>query len=293
MANKQAVKPGRTSIIYGQSGSGKTTQIGDYAKYIFKTTGKKTRLHSADMGGSGSQFGSLKPFINLGIISVDSYQESDDPWEWMNQSVSGPTPDDVGLEAYDSGTSSGEALLSYCAKAAAKGIQIGQQKTFKLNIPTSDGGSMVIGANNESQYGLVQTFLLDMMWKSTWLSQRHGADVIWTFGEHRAENSNEAPIVGPKLAGRALTGSIPKWFGYTFRIVSIPQLDGPAIHTLHLQEQPELGGLGMSFGNPRYPLDATTPLPSSITPASISEFWRLSEQGEQEATDNLRAELGL
>ena len=60
---------------------------------------------------------------------------------------------------------------------------------------------------------------------------------------------------------------------------------------LHLQEKTELSGLGMSFGNSRYPLDATTPLPASIEPASLSEFWRLLQQGQDEALANLSSEL--
>lgn len=276
---------GRTTALYGVSGSGKTTQIGEYAKYIFKTTGKKTKLFAADLGG----YDSLDPFVDLGILEVDTFGEADDPWTWINDAVSGPVADDIGLVAIDSATSVGEALLSNCAKQAAKGVQIGQQKVFKLVIPTAKE-PITIGGNNESQYGLVQTYLLDMIWKSTWLARRQSIDVLWTFGEHRAER-DEVPIVGPKLAGKALTGQIPKWLRYTFRIVAVPQVDSPAKHILHIQEQADPSG--MSFGNSRYPLDATTELPSSIEPASIVRVWELIEQGKEEARENLKSQLGL
>lgn len=281
------MKQGRTLGLYGLSGSGKTTQIGEYAKFIKKTTGKKTQLHAMDMGG----FDSIMPLIDIGLIDVDIYNEADDPWTWINAAVSTVDDESYGLKAFDSGTSVGEALIAYCAKAAAEGTQIGQERMFRLTIPTK-AEPIVIGANNKSQYGLIQTFLLDMVWKSTWLARRSGVDVMWTFGEHRAEDPNDAPIVGPKLAGKALTGSIPKWLRYTLRMVSIPGGQGePARHVLYCQEQPELNGLGMSFANARYPLDATTPLPAMIEPASLPLFWNLIQQAEDEAKAKLTQEL--
>ena len=49
----------------------------------------------------------------------------------------------------------------------------------------------------------------------------------------------------------------------------------------------------MGFGNARYSLDASTPLPLSVEPASLVEALRLIEGGAEEAESNLRLELGL
>lgn len=276
---------GRTIALYGQSGTGKTTQAGQHAKYVKKTTGKNTKYVAADLGGHDS----IDPLIRVGVVEPHYFNEGDDPWVWINDHTSTSPGADIGLVIFDSGTSMGEALLASAAKHAAAGLKVGAQNPLKFTIP---GTKLTIGANNESQYGVVQSFLLDAIWKSTWLA-RKGVDVLWTFGEHRAENPNDAPIVGPKLAGKALTGSIPKWFKYTLRLVTTATEGSAASHKLLIQEQPELGGVGMSFGNSRYPLEAVTPLPAVIEPASIVAFWEILEQGQKEADEQLRIELGL
>jgi hypothetical protein len=147
-----------------------------------------------------------------------------------------------------------------------------------------------VGANTESQYGVIQTFQCGEIWNSTWLTQR-GIDVIWTFSVFKGEKADDSLILGPKLAGKALTSAIPKWFNYTLYVKEEAVPSAPSKHVLFCQATPELAGMGVAFGNPRYPLDATTPLPPRIEPASMVEFFRLIEQGQTEAEDNLRREL--
>lgn len=274
----------RTIALYGDTGSGKTTLGGEMAKEEFRQNRKYTILHAADMGG----YQSLKPLINLGVVRVDSPSEGEDLWNWVNNAVSSPTPEDVGLRIYDSGTSMGEGLLSFAANSDMK---IGAQNTQKFTV-NKGKDALVVGSNNMNHYGIVQTFLLDKIWKSTWLAQK-GPDVLWTFSTDRGENTLDQPLVGPKLAGHALTAAIPKWFNYTFRVVSIPVVDSAPRHVLYLQEQSENGGAVMGFGNARYSLDATTPLPLSVEPASLVRALELIEAGSQEAEDALRLELGL
>lgn len=277
---------GRTIALYGLTGTGKSTQAGQHAKRIQKLHNKKTRLVAADMGGQDS----IQPLIDLGVISeVNLMPEDVDPWTWINSQVSGPINPDIGLVIYDSGTGMSEALMSNAAKLATQGVKIGTQPAAKFNVP----GGMAIGANTESHYLVVQTFMMDAIWKSTWLA-RKGVDVLWTFGEHRAENPNEAAIVGPQLAGKALSGKLPKWLRYTLRLVTEADLGGgPPKHVMYIQEKSELNGQGMSFANARYPLEANTVLPFAIEPANINTFWDIIENGQQEARDAIRMELGL
>ena len=272
----------RTIALYGETGSGKTTLAGELAKHQFKTDRTKTLLNTSDMGG----FESLLPLVKVGVIDVNQYNIEDDPWIWINTVCSTKPPDDVGLVVFDSATSDSEAILSYIAKSEGK---VGAQTTQKFTV-TSKDKSLVVGSNNMNHYGIVQTFMLDMIWKSTWLAKQ-GVDVLWTFSTDKGENANDQTVIGPKLAGHALTSAIPKWFKYTFRVTSVPQLDNPPSHVLYLQEQTENGMLG--FGNARYPLDALTPLPEKLEPASLVEALRLIEQGQVEAEQSLRDELGL
>ena len=54
----------RTGLIYGESGTFKTTQIGTLARYIYRRTGKPIRLISADLGG----WGPIQQEIDAGLI---------------------------------------------------------------------------------------------------------------------------------------------------------------------------------------------------------------------------------
>ena len=55
-----------TMVLYGPTGSRKTSQIGEFAKYIYEKTGKITRLVSCDGGG----WAPIQDLINAGIIEA-------------------------------------------------------------------------------------------------------------------------------------------------------------------------------------------------------------------------------
>lgn len=272
--------PGRTISLYGDSGAGKTTQLGELAKDRWKSRKQRLRLHTADRGG----FKSILPLVRLGIVVVDELGQGDNPWDWINRAVDPDDDPDIGIEAYESGTSFGEACLSATAKSPTK---IGQQATQRFKT----GENSSIGINNMAHYGIVQSFLLDAMWTSSWIT-RKGKDVIWTFSTLRSESTDAEQIVGMEMAGKALTPKMPKWFENTFRIVTITN-GGKPEHVLYIQPQPGATSSAVSFGNARYPLDATTELPVQISPASIVEALRLIDLGQEEAYDALKAELGV
>lgn len=274
---------GRTIALYGESGSGKTTQAGEYAKYVRKTRGQNSILFTSDLGG----FDSIGHLVRAGVVTPIQLGPGEDPWIWVNEAVNGKKiPKDIGLAIFDSGTSMSEALLTACHKSD---WQIGQQKTQKFTVSRGEK-NLNVSVNNEAHYGVVQGFMLEQIWASTWLSTRP-MDVLWTFSVHRGEEQDRTPILGPKLAGKALTAAIPKWFKYTFRIASLPQDGSAPRHVLYLTEYPELSGMGHSYGNARYPIDAVTPLPATIEPASIMTAMELIDQGQKEADERLKLEL--
>jgi hypothetical protein len=285
LSHKEILLPtGKTIGLYGDTGAGKTTLAGEYAKHTYKETRKKTFLYTCDRGG----YESIKSLERLGIMDVSSLGPSDDSWIWVDSAVTGSgITDEHGLAIFDSGTSMSEALLSACSHAD---FQIGQQRTQKFTV-SKGAKSLSVAINNEAHYGVVQGFLLDAIWKSTWLTGR-GVDVLWTFSVHRGEEQDRTPILGPKLAGKALTAAIPKWFQYFFRVTSVPVAGEAPRHILHLTEAEELAGLGHSFGNARYPLGVTA-LPPTIEPASLVGAIDLIERGQDEALALAKAELGL
>lgn len=282
---KRPVIAGKTIGLYGPTGSGKTTQLGELAKHKWKESKQRTRLNSSDRGG----FGSLAPLVRAGIIVPNVLSESDDPWIWANTAARGKDlTDDIGLNAFDSGTSLAATLLSACAAAP---FQIGQRKAQTFAV-TRGKETLTVNSASDAQYGVVQAFMRDIIWASSWLTQRD-IDVVWTFLEYRSEEQDRTPILGPKLVGKALTPEVPSWFEYTWRIAAVPgQGDDLPKHVLYTTEHSELAGLGHSFGNSRIPL-GVDPLPATIEPASLAEIFTMIATRQKEADDNLKRELGL
>jgi hypothetical protein len=275
---------GITLELIGDSGSGKTTQAGELAKHVYKTRGKRSVLNTADRGG----YDSISALERAGVMTINELKQEDDPWIYVNNAVQKSSyPDDIGLAIFDSGTSLSDILLTACSHSD---FQIGQQRTQKFTVSRGTH-NLTVAINNEAHFGVVQGFMLDQIRQSTWLVER-GIDVMWTFALHRGESQDRTPILGPKLAGKALTPFLPKEFRYTFRIESIPQEGTEPLHRLYLTEHPELAGLGHSFGNARYPL-GVTPLPAYLEPASLSEALVLIQKGQQEADELVKRELGL
>ncbi len=268
---------GRTIALYGDTDSGKTTQIGQLAKDTWKRKGLKTWLNFTDQGG----YESIKPMEKAGFLTVNPIKQGQDPWLYINDAVRGDylTPE-YGLVANDSAASQSERLLDWITKDPR---QIGQQKTQRFTVTVGDR-SLAVGANNESHYGLVQSFMRDALWQSTYLIDK-GIDVVWTFGLHRGEAADGSLRLGPLLCGKALTPILPKWFRYVWPLVTLTPAPGQTPkHALFLAEQPDpLGSGGMYFANSRYPLEAQTPLPAVLEPASVVEALRLIELGHAEA----------
>src|SRR5689334_8721312 len=71
-------------LLFGNTGSGKTAQIGELAEYYFKKDKKTTRLYAADPGG----WITIDPYIELGIIELVPYF-GDNPWFWIDNAVRG------------------------------------------------------------------------------------------------------------------------------------------------------------------------------------------------------------
>jgi hypothetical protein len=278
---------GKTIALYAESGRGKTTQAGEYAKYVRKTRGKNAVLYTSDLGG----YDSLGPLVRKGVVTpVEFRPDVDNAWVWIDDGVEGrlngkPLDETYGLAIFDSGTSMAEALLTACSHSD---FQIGQQRTQKFSVTRGDR-NLTVAINNEAHYGVVQGFLLDAIWKSTWLTRR-GIDVIWTFSVHRGEEQDRTPILGPKLAGKALTASIPKWFKFCFRLDTEPVEGNLPQHVLYTTIQSEMAGLGQSFGNIRCPLGVTPP-PAVIRPASLVVAIQELERCQKEADDLLESEL--
>lgn len=266
---------GRLIALYGATGTGKTTLLGEYAELIKAETGKRLLLNGSDLGG----FNSIIPQVDAGLVEVNEFVHGEaDPWNWINDAVKGKNlSEQIGAVGFDSAQSMGEALLGFITKSDWK---VGQQSTQRFTVNRGKE-ALTVGLNNEAHYGLVQGFMLDKIWDSTWMV-RNGIDVIWTFGEWRGEDAKDAPVIGPAIVGKALTPKIPKWFQFTFRTVSIPEAGQADRHLLQITPQPEMAGSAVAMANPRWPKGIECP--AFIEPASLKEFFLQWEGAIDRAT---------
>lgn len=294
-----------TICLYGPSQSGKTTQLGVLAEDEFRRTQRVTRLYTADPGGAVS----LTPYFKLGVIEPVNLKGIPRPWEWLDKIVQGMLPEmtpsgvrwqldaerngRVGVWAYDSGTGIGDELMLDQSAKAAMGVHLGGQRP---NFQVREGDVSVTGYA-PAHYGNAQTVLAQKIKQSFLLP----GTVVWTFTARagKDEDGQGTPtFIGPQLVGNALTPEIPRWFLYTFRLVTIPAnaaLEVSEEHRLYLKPCADAttGAAGAVLTNNRAPLDAASAVPAYISPASVVEALALLKKAEAEAEAAIAARLGI
>lgn len=280
----------RTILMYGRTNSGKTAQIGVLAEYVFKTTGKKTRLYTGDKGGVEP----IQPHIDLGIIDLIEIGDSD-PWIFYNRAVRGYVRDkdnkwvldpernaQVGCYAFESLRAFAESLMTSMAQKAAQGVNIGGGANIQFAVQ-GDGETLKVSGSNMAHFGVAQSRVTEEVWES----QKLDADyIVWTSSVSKDEDTTAAgKVLGPDVIGKALTAEVPRWFNYTFRIDVIPAQQGKAErHILYLGNHVDVGaGNAAGLGNIRRPLDAGAMTSNTIEPADIGKAMQTIVDGGQDA----------
>lgn len=284
----------KSILLYGDSGDGKTSLLGEFSEWIYKNTGKKTRLYSSDRGGAET----IRPYIDLGIIDLITLDN--DPWVWLNCAVQGKIKvggkwvtsitDDIGFYAFEGMTSIADELMSSLAKKAGQGVNIGGGSSTSFKASDS-GENLTISGNNMSHYNVVQMRVLEEVWKS----QQLPGWTAWTAAVKRDEDPNASgKILGPAVAGKALTAELPRYFTYSFRVSAVPaSLGGKEKHILYMGDHTDLAaGNSKGLGNTRNPLDAPA-LPATIEPASLVKAIELINAGYKPALDTIKKRLNI
>lgn len=230
VSNPEAVAEmlSNTMVLYGPTGSRKTSQIGEYAKYIYEKTGKITRLISLDGGG----WAPIQDLINAGIISA--WRAVDEPrllnaliaaskgaWPKLTSKglrVPGPVVvpstdqrgkamNDVGAYAVEGWTSIASAVMRFLVD---KGQKINEDVVSKF-VEDSDFGSFSFGAPSRGHFGFAQNFILDLIKNFSGLPVER---VLYTALEGKGEDKLTKQLqYGPQVAGNAITASIPQYVG--------------------------------------------------------------------------------
>lgn len=288
-----------TIMLFGTTGSGKTAQIGELAEWYFATQKKKTRLYTADRGG----WITIQPYVELGIIEVVPL--FDDPWLWVNHAVKGDKVVDgkwvpgvdphIAMYAFEGMTSIADAVMSWMAQASGRGVNIGGQGAMNFKVSQGTGKdleSITIGTNNMAHYGVAQQQVYEKATESQYLP----GTIFWTAGDKRTEDDANGGVVGPQVAGKAMTAEVPRWFKYTLRIATEAMAGTAVKHVLHLEDHIEMNArMARAMSNSRTPLAGAdvAPMPSIIEPASIVKFLELTQKRQTSATDAIKRRLGL
>lgn len=217
-----------TMVIYGPTGTRKTTQVGEFAKHIYAKTGKITRLISMDGGG----WGPIQDLINAGIIEAWRMVEEANPkvalikaskGAWPKKLVNGLRGDslvseptslqrkdflkDVGAFAIESWASISRAIIR---DTVTKGTKISEDVVGRFTEET-DMGSETFGAPGKSHYGFTQNILLDIIRNFSALPVER---VLYTSIEAKGEDKILGKLeYGPMAAGSAITAIIPTYVG--------------------------------------------------------------------------------
>ena len=281
-----------TVLLYGRSNSGKSTQIGVMAEHVYKTTGKKTRLYTADKGGIDP----ILPYVNLDIIEAVEMGDTS-PFIFLNKAANGyirsgegkwvkddAANEKVGCYAFESMRGIAEALMAEMAKKASEGVSIGGGANISFGVQ-SDGEALKISGMNMAMFGVAQARMTEEIWASQRLNAQY---ILWTSSVSKDEDGvSTGKVLGPDVIGKALTAEVPRWFHYTFRIDVLPAQSGkPERHILYLGSHVDLNaGNAAGLGNIRRPLDAPALTTTTVEPANLVTAINLVRDASQKAAE--------
>jgi hypothetical protein len=215
----------KADLIYGSSGTRKTTQVGLLALYIHEHLGLKTRLVSADPGG----WEPIQSLVDAGLVeawnvrlrphlieSIDYACQGywplnvDDPLSPLQPPVINAEKKqhnglrDCGAICFEGLTSFGSGVMQ---KLKVPGVQLSQDPSYVL----TDGATKYAGGSMAA-FGFVQDRIYDYVVKShmiPWVTK-----VLWTALEAKGEEEGtKIPIFGPAIEGKKATGKAGQWFG--------------------------------------------------------------------------------
>ena len=236
----------RSGIIYGDSGSLKSTAAKHFARYIYERTGKCTLLLSMDGGG----WGPMEPEIQAGIILA--YKGNMQvPLPVLRKISQGYWPTDSGeteisktdLRRVDwtkfggliveGVTSISQALMRHLAD---QGIKTGEEATSKFSQQVIVDGQITVenfAGNSKAHYGFVQNTLYSLITNFVSLPCEY---VLFTGLESRTEEDDRTTVYGPQVAGKKATNLIPSWVGdcihaQGFGVERVTQVPDPADKT--------------------------------------------------------------
>jgi hypothetical protein len=221
----------KTELVYGRSGSGKTSWLLKLARFLFLKTGKRTRWYLGDGGGETvtvtgwadpGGFIELWPYIirnnpmETTQLICEGYWPDGDLLD-AKVKLKAPTPEDldrIGLWVFEGLTVMSDYMMGDkeggLAYRMAKGETLNQDQSFRFK-----DGDILFGGNARTHYGFVQRKMLDLIGRTT----RLPGVKYWTAHEVKVDDTeNREAIFGPDVVGQKLTTRIGGSFGNTIHL---------------------------------------------------------------------------
>jgi hypothetical protein len=234
----------RIDVLWGQSGTGKSEAIAAMMRAIYESDGLKSRVIIGD--GSKATYKD-RGLIDAGVTEVCDFSIRPWPTTTLARLCEGWWPEDVldpeskllpptlaGLKALGvfavEGLSVGAQYImgdikGGLAEQAGRGIKIGQDSPVRLEDAIRDdktgkiidGGGMQFGGNSVAHYGFVQRRMLANVERTKVFPNL----VYWTAHEKATTDKvSGEKIVGPEVAGEAMTANIPRHFNNCLHFVT-------------------------------------------------------------------------
>jgi hypothetical protein len=291
-------------LVYGKSGSGKTTWWLKLAIHFWKTQNLKTRVYHG-MGGEETIYAAIDqgelPEDAIELLDYTPLPHANETCQMMvegklydhdkNKWLSGPL-DGIGLFVFEGLTPMANYLLRELANLAANGLgKFGQDTPIMYT-----SGQLKMGGNPPSHFGIVQRDILRYVEES----RRLPGWIIWTAHEREAEDKEtQEKLIGPDVAGKALTGKIGGSFGNTIHLDSASKkikardnISGKDIDVLVSERRayfaehfdPDAAVLKKYFANNRAFNPDRLPKIGYLTPPDPLKFYQLLQGAKDPAT---------
>jgi hypothetical protein len=214
----------RSGLIYGDTGTFKTTAIAHLARYIAAKTGKSTLLFSADGGGWGPcqeeiDAGMIRPYrCDTAVIPLPILRKVSQGYWPENVSETNIEQvnfipvrwDEVGAIAVEGVTSIGTMLMRHVAD---KNLKTGEEATSPFRMPIRVNGTIVeetFAGNSRGHYGFVQNQLYGLIMNFGSLPIEY---FLLTGHDKKAEDGDRQTVGGVAAPGKAISALIPTWIG--------------------------------------------------------------------------------
>ncbi len=312
----------RVDLVYGRSGSMKSTWIIKLAEWFWAKKGLKTRVYLGD-GGYETYEGS--GLVEEGIIEVMQYNLWDHPLETSQRICEGWWPKDPsipgsplqkvdlvelakthGMLAYEGLT----VMSDYISGDREGGLsnQAGKS-TRKLKTNPTAGkdlggglespyaitdGDLTFGNVSESGVGFVQRRIMQLIEAS----RAFPGWVQWTAHERLAEDRDTSvKEFGPDVIGKALTTKIGGSFGNTIHLHRVgkkksvrDKITGKEVDELLVTHRaytrthydPDQQSFVKYFANSRMPPEQASMMPEFIEPPDPIRFYNILEKAKQD-----------